>query len=196
MADPDEEELAHGDQPDPAAYFRERAANGKQAAERVSDAIRAVNAAGADLDAIGARYTDGRTLSVTDVAYRSELLARIEVDRLRCASAHHAEQGSHRAKIEEETVRTERIKTMPAPALPRRRFYEAVDGTVRHHVVAADMPKALALLSDLDLGDCEYLMINELPESSARGVRIRPGDDSPADNLADAPMGAVYSTEV
>jgi hypothetical protein len=99
---------------------------------------------------------------------------------------------------ESETIK---IPTMPdlspAPAaVPRRRYYEANDGGAKIWVVAPTMARALLLLADLDLDDAERLVITRLTADQARAVSFRSIDESPADNLADAPMGAVYSTEV
>lgn len=92
--------------------------------------------------------------------------------------------------------KTQRLQTMPnGVVVARRRFYEAVDNGVRWFVVAAYMQQALGLLSDRDLTDCEYLTVTEIREESARGIRIRPGDDCPAETLADAPMGSVFCNE-
>lgn len=92
--------------------------------------------------------------------------------------------------------KTQRLQTMPnGVVVAPRRFYEAATPDIKTWVVAPDMGRALALLSDLDMCDVEYLTITQLREESARGVRLRATDESPADNLADAPMGTVWSTE-
>ena len=92
--------------------------------------------------------------------------------------------------------KTVRIETQPGIVATPPRFYEVADNGVKTWVVAPSMMRALEILSDLDLSDCEYLTITQLREESARGVRVRPDGDSPAVCLADAPMGSVFSTEV
>lgn len=103
---------------------------------------------------------------------------------------------AQRDTLPEPEPKTQRLQTMPnGVVVARRRFYEAATGDIKTWVVAPDMGRALAILSDLDMCDVDYLAISELREESARGVRIRPTDESPANNLADAPMGSVWSTE-
>lgn len=77
-----------------------------------------------------------------------------------------------------------------------RRFYgyTSPDGCVCL-LVARDVTHALELLADIDEHP-HPSSVKPLTEAQARARRIRSDDDSPADNLADAPMGALYSSEV
>lgn len=84
-----------------------------------------------------------------------------------------------------------------APALlDLRRFFgfTTADRCV-YLIVARDPEHALELLVDFDEHP-HPSDLREMGRTRAYKRRVRPGDDSPARTLADAPMGAVYSSEV
>ncbi len=80
--------------------------------------------------------------------------------------------------------------------MSERRFfgYETPDRCFVY-LVARDPSHALELLADIDQHP-HPSAVREMSEAQARRRSVRSDDDSPADNLADAPMGALYSSEV
>lgn len=79
------------------------------------------------------------------------------------------------------------------PPVAARRFYVVQDGS-DIHVVATGLSHLFSILATLDM-EADTVMITEVMDDVASKIKIRPCDDSPADNLADAPLGAVYSSE-